>query len=399
MKRRFWITGHLILFTLFAVACGLCETGLGAAAFEVDGVLDYQYWQKDGSKGYHKSISFTLSTDDCQYRIRGKSDDAQEGSLYVETGCDGSDVYVYYARDLEASKRGGQSWVLSNDKRTGELMVGNSNEEQAPKNVLNDASGEVYAGRVPHFNGQLHEIMWLAYASSCYFRNLTNAFLIPIWAQADPVYFINGAKVKGDWTLLSPISKLPSKVVYYSAGTKEVRVGGRLSKVKEAPPYDQGFTNAVYEVGASTNTDIGRIPLTFSFITYAPIVGGRDASLLQKVAECSGRLTALRMGSRPDRFVPAIMPRTRVGDYRVAQLEGNALTMIYISTTNKWSTVDELKHGPGYEKHKTVLKYTQEKPRRPRIITVAIIAAILVAPAIWFLSFKMRKATGQSKSL
>lgn len=135
--------------------------------------------------------------------------------------------------------------------------------------------------------------LWLAYASSCYFKTQTNDLLKPIWTLDDSELKKQHFKVKANWSLNENMPFLPRNVRYYSDGKRRYRTGGIASTNLAPPPYDHGFTNFTYEELSSTNAAGIEVPTEFRFIRY----GFGGTRILKPIVVATGKI---------DRFAPGV---------------------------------------------------------------------------------------------
>ncbi len=132
--------------------------------------------------------------------------------------------------------------------------------------------------------------LWLMFASGCYFANLTNEFLTPVFDPATAVNYDKNLKAKAHWRLLNTNLCLPECVYYFNDGRFTLRTNPSSPAVTRTypAPYDRGFTNAIYAVTTTTNTEDGMFPVGFSFQEFVP-----GASRSRNDLRCRRRMDAI----------------------------------------------------------------------------------------------------------
>jgi len=229
-----------------------------ARAFEVSGVFENTI---TGTNGEPVLINgcFTVVAEDCKWRIRTKRFD--ESVDFFEAGStDGKQIYLLASHTnitLEAIAE------LKDPVKAAELDV---------------AFAQITPGEVPHFrSAEQICILWLAYASSCYFATRTNDQIEPVYWFGGEYFFNRGLTVPGNWQIEKASPHLPSRVVFFNDGFLRAMDRGRTPVITpNSGVYAKGFTNAVYQVTQFSEVNSFKLPSEFTLSTYRPKPSGTE---------------------------------------------------------------------------------------------------------------------------
>ena len=140
---------------------------------------------------------------------------------------------------------------------------------QATGRPTNTYVGLIEADELPDDNGSQINYLWLAYASACYLNHESGDALRPICCLDDRELRTEKFKMRSILTRADAEPRLPTWLAYLSDGLYRVNQGGERFSFKVPQPFDQGYTNAVYSVGALTNCGALELPLEFAFTRFA----------------------------------------------------------------------------------------------------------------------------------
>jgi len=191
-------------------------------------------------------------------------------------------------------------------------------------------SGKIYPGPMYETDGSLTEYLWLAYASKCYFERASH-YLEPIWLLNDEELRKEHFTLKADWALLPGEGGLPSKVSWFSDGFVRQNMNGKRSVWPEPLPFDKGYTNAFYEVLATTNYNGTVIPTEFKFTRFEP----RDGKLVPWLI-ISGRISVVRK-LQSTKFLPTFTGPASIRDFRYRTASPPVSEIDYRSENGSWS--------------------------------------------------------------
>ena len=212
------------------------QSSVPAQTFEVQGTLHYEAYQPDRTE-LAVTKEFKVQVKGCDWLIRS----SEPGSCsYVEEGFRQGNLYT--------------------------LTLWCSNTTGLSSNAY---VGLIEADELPDDNGSLIQYLWLAYASTGYLDHEKGVALRPICCLDDRALRAEKFKMRSILTRADAEPRLPTWLAYLSDGFYRTEgASGRLV-FKAPPPFDQGYTNAVYSVGALTNCGTLQLPLEFSFTRYA----------------------------------------------------------------------------------------------------------------------------------
>ncbi len=332
--RALWLC--LLLDSLPVVNTSLAQQK--PVEFEAEGVLDYIGY----SEGQTTAISvrrsrFKVSVRDCLWRIRVEIERAPFD--YVESGTDGINVYtlVSLMKHTEKVKREGQ---------------------RIPENV---GEAEIVPGNIPRETIHAPEIpfLWLAYASACYFEtNHTDRLCsLEITGKHNP-YSLRST-IPASWTVSKTHPGLPVRVVAMREGTipywDDPQYGPWVKAPALArfmPPYDQGCTNFIFQVGGHTNLGTIQIPTRADFQFFGQKSGGKSKDELSLGLAVTITLTNIRDTLNLDRLIPTVQGVTLCADYRFAFESSKVLGPIHYNFDEDWLSDQGLKERTEFKEQK-----------------------------------------------
>jgi hypothetical protein len=313
---------------------------------------------------------FSMSVSGCKWLVRLRRDhgtNAANAPDYLEGAFDQSAVYY-----------------LCNIKTAVERQRGQGSKLNAP----NIAYGQAYNGEV-FYHRMAPEItpIWLAYGSACYWNNrVTNLVEPGMLFDGTGVYYgpPRHPRLRAEWTLSNSEPRVPIKVVYFSEGFVQAPTGG---VVRLPPPYDRGFTNAVYQVDSFANLDNGlRMPASSSLKVFEIKQDGKTSGDLRLFVEYHMRLTNAARMTGQMAFQPAIPGVTLLQDARHGLLNYYA--------TNRWPTKIELKEGTYFAALRTAaIQHTASRGVLKSVrLALLVLFALPFTVLIWKL-FARKKQT------
>jgi hypothetical protein len=152
-----------------------------------------------------------------------------------------------------------------------------SNEQIGKGGVagMNSEQAEIQYFPVPNFGldrGMLS--VWFAYASQCYLDNAHPGYLSPLNGY-NPILLSMGYEQEAQLTRQPAPPGLPERAVIFDDG----RFTG-FSGVARPSPFNQGFTNTVFQTLAFTNLAGMDIPLHSTIFHFAPKLGGASTNAI-----------------------------------------------------------------------------------------------------------------------
>lgn len=326
---------------------------------------------------------FAVTTDNCKWSIRTERPQSNGSTLITEAGSDDpSRVFaVAYIRK--------------------------------PDGTLVTRAGIVRPGPIPHISEEpIVRILWLAFASSCYFSNRSSdQMLDPLFSPQSPRLLDLDYQMPGSWQISDQTPFLPNMVVYFSDGIMRQWAEQRDSWVKPPQmtampkPYDHGFTNHIYNVGKSVRIGAHVLPEQFTFNSYDRKSVGVDSNDLFLISEFIGIATNVHIIASPTTFLPNLPSAASVREERFVRSSPPVHTFFYPSR-GAWLSDSEVTNMPQFASQ--VVKQSQQiakiaarpatrpTPRTiPRAVLWGALTLITLVPLFvgWWLSQTKHKGT------
>lgn len=230
---------------------------------------------------------------------------------------------------------------------------------------VDDSVGVVELSEVPDFRPSAVSPVWLAFCSGNYLGQRTDGRIAPVWelprdSVKDPAY-----PILAKWQFTDSHKSVPKSVVFWNrgqvwdlggtplkglAGSKQATnnpsrsnelIGVNLKAVFHAAPnpFTSGYTNAIYEVLATTNVGSRVLPLHFILTRFGPRRSGPPPSELLTMWTIEGRVMTVSTAEERPRFDPDTSLRTIVTDQRIRK-KYPAITMDarYLAQNGMWLT-------------------------------------------------------------
>ncbi len=187
-------------------------------------------------------------------------------------------------------------------------------------------------------------------------------------------------QLRGQWTLSESRPAFATWVTYFDDGIVRTPNGA----AKRVPPYDKGFTNAIFQVDAFTNVNDVAVPLSASLHLLRPRRGGTSSNDLDVLVEYQITLTNAGRAEEITDFQPALPGITAIRDERYGVLN-------YFGT-NEWPTVEQLQNGEYFKTLRSINMPVgmSAEPLTRRALQVAL-AILLISPAVVFLGRNVLK--------
>ena len=317
----------------FSFLCGtfLLLSARAAVAYEYEatGTLDGVRFLFERKPESIAPVSFHVYVRDCKWLIRAR---AKGDSVESEIGFDGTHQYNYgvYLKALP----GEDSW-----------------------------SGGVRPEGVPFF-GPIPSIpiIWLALADSCYLEKGARSMVPPYSEDMPRMQLVIHAVRR------QSAPRLLEEMVFVDDGYD--RTGIELRKRR--PPYDKGFTRAVFSAGTFTNIGGCELPLAFSLRVFRPSRAGGSADDLDLMFQYEGHIKDVGSTCSIGAFAPQV-PTAAGGvirDFRFALPEALDPQPFTYGASN-WLSVDEVRQLPGFA------EYLRMQPLLKNNVAVALTPAVM----------------------
>ena len=216
---------------------------------------------------------------------------------------------------------------------------------------INVLSALIESEEIPNGDSSMISYLWLAFASSCHFAQITNNFLSPVWIMDDPNLRYEDFKMKAVWETNKNLPRLPIRVTYFNDGVFRVYnvVKKERSSFSAPKPYDQGYVNAIYEVLAKTNVSELAIPTSFVFTRYAvpraqtsfaanqSAQGDKTNLMVRSVIRVDN--AKARLGTTVTSFRPKFSATLTYMDRRFARSNLAVINVLNVITNGNWPEV------------------------------------------------------------
>jgi len=358
-KWRFsrWIGRSCLLLLLFLSLLVRAENKVQKnPSFEVQGVISAAM-RRNGRLLPQPSVSFQMRVGESRWALK---------LLYPKPSPNDYSELVYDGKDLR--------YITCFTSR-----VERARAMGKPIGV-NGCIGGVFRGEIPHlpfvhYAGPL----WLAFASSRYFRARTNHWLEPVISYGAPsgIYDHRSHYLQQSHWTTHPASGLPSRVMYLAAGYER---SPKMPEIKSPlpPPFQKGYTNAIYTVDRwMTNAGVC-VPKVASLrifsLYYDPQTGkpsGLKLFMIYKINTHSVRPVSEDLIPQ-EPFIPttAFILETRCGPVEFS----------YLTREGRWLTVEEARRTPEYF---AALGKQREKNIIFSVFLTLFLFIIFAPPLLW----------------
>ncbi|MFT4588286.1 MAG: hypothetical protein ACI9VS_002241 [Candidatus Binatia bacterium] len=273
----------------------------------------------------------------------------------------------------------------------------------------NQSVALVEPGPVPHILQQsVNSVLWLAFASETYIAG-AGEWLEPLFryeafgSDSQEIYNL-GLTMKCDVRRATADSGLIERIVYWS--DSKVR-GWRQAEgfwlgppevIAMNPPYDQGFTNAIYQVLDTTSVGDQLIPASFEYTAFVPPKGGSSADELLAHNHFTGNVTNAVSKLRVASFLPAINGVAMARENRFRKEAQPTFAFNYFFT-NRWLNDAEVRNLPEFTSQvalqtelvpqlavaEAVTKRNRQGRKWPVLVVFGIVTAAFVILILWSL--------------
>ncbi len=260
-------------------------------------------------------------------------------ALAVEFEVEGNAVYdLYSGHSLEVSRtnffvvsvRDGE-WRIVTGPLDSSNRLESAKDADCLRTVNTEFRGGTNSNRVwsnvaliqprdrPSLENPFLQTLWLTYCSSAYFQSVTNDKIEPIWPLDNPLLSDAGFTLSGKWFLNETPPHLPVELIYLNDG---IYRGYNYTKkepkeIKLPPPYNTGYTCAVFTATSITNLNGSSVPLGFYFKTSQTPLGGHTPDMPRDVM--FGEVKTIKAHSSVDVFRPAYQGEVSIHDYCIVE--------------------------------------------------------------------------------
>lgn len=307
---------------LVAVCCLLriSEMKLDALPFEAEGSVTFIQF-RDGGERSRSQVNFRILVDGCKYSLRMTQQPNKRTYDYQDVVYDGTNLY----------------YLISVASSVPALL------KKAPRNVtnLNAAATFIYQEPILH-NALAHQAgpLWLALASGWYLASLTNSIVEGVlsWDASGLVAPDTIRMQKAEWRCQRQFPNLPESVVFFDNG-------GIPHVWTNMPPYNNGFTSAVYTVSRFAEVESVAFPRESTLLVYFPKTGGRRETELTLLSRYEIRVDDIRL-VRDVRILPPELPgAATMIDARFYDKAGN----VPFRRVTNWPRTESTVSSPEYQ--------------------------------------------------
>jgi hypothetical protein len=273
------------------------------------------------------------------------------------------------------------TWCLAGGARGGSYSC------VYPRDDTNACMAWAGATNVPRFYDEPCSFIWLGLATTCY--QGTAPDLPP------PVALLHDREdqraFRASWERFDAPPHFPCRMVYRNAGyrlTPGSKHGDEVIRLD--PPYDQGYTQAVFQVLKTTNIGGCLFPLQYVWQRFSAGPIQRRQPTFKVVEQVEVRLEHVALRCDLKEFVPSLGRNAGVMDDRLIH-NTNIGRLNYPVYDGRWRSVAEL---PKLHKARQARK-TPRKPV-PGLLGLLIVLAIL-PPAVYGVARAVRRAGKRPK--
>ncbi len=310
-----------------------------AYEYEADGIFEGEQHLLLGDVKKWNPVSFKIYVRNGQWLIYIPH--PWGGAKYLEIGFDGKTMYHSGVLEKNAIPRTDLSALPG-------LWDGSVSFDSVP-----------FAGPEPHF-----PIIWLALASSRYLDDANDRLMPPYSTEVLRV------RLPASVMRMDNPPRLPQTITFFNDGFD--RREGVPKKIH--PPYDKGFTNAIYTVNTFTNIGGYSLPLTFNLKVFVHTYSGSGITLSD---EYNGTITNISAECPLTNFIPEVISEGRIRDTRFVSADAIRESPFYYKT-NRWLNTNEVEGLPGFSNY-TVMERLM-KNTSPVLVTHEKLSPITLTP-------------------
>jgi hypothetical protein len=286
----------------------------------VAGICEYKVPAGNGTF-YRERCRFVVSTAGCSWIISYEDVPNPNGQGLLTppaTGsCDGTNIYFV---ELQTEARAKAAW--------GERY-------ESVKPGLPAALATIYPGNYPPPEQHMLQKLWFAFASSCVLR--PPAGRAKPMSSVDLAVFYDNTNFSIGYYLTADTEHPGDRTITLTNDgciVERDRASGKVLRLRGAPPYDKGFTEAVGTWSHTTNVSGMSVPTEFQYTSFVPKYSPGQST--PDVREwMTYRCVVTNVQSATIEAVPAPLPagRVLVTDRRLMRQGWSQLSYL---ATNDW---------------------------------------------------------------
>jgi RNA polymerase sigma factor (sigma-70 family) len=293
--------------------------------YEADVTLEGESYPRLGGVAKWDPMNFKIYVRDGKWLMHFSH--PWSGSKYLEIGFDGKTMYRSGMLDENAIPKTDLSALPG-------LWGGSISFDSVP------SGGPERLSYIP--------LTWLALASS---HDLDEAkdHLFPPYSTD-----IVRARLPVSVIRMNGLPRLPQTIIFFDDGFDRSEGVPK----KRNPPYDEGFTNAIYTVNTFTNIGGYSLPLTFNLKVFYPAYSGSGIKL---GGEYNGTISNISAECSLTNFIPEVMGGGRITDTRFVSADAIRQEQFQYET-NHWLSTNEVEMLLGFSNYMVVDRLIKNTP-------------------------------------
>ncbi len=224
---------------------------------------------------------------------------------------------------------------------------------------VNQALGYIQPGNYPSYRPSgCAALLWFAYCSATFLDQQRDRAAPRLWPPEDPEE-AQATNLAAARLLREPEAPwLPTRAWFLHAGTRLTPLPSGMISAPLGPPFNDGYTNAVFEVQSFTNCQQRAYPASFTLTCYSPRGAG-----LQTGPRFRGEISSVTITPEPVNFIPRLPVTTLVEDKRLA-MSGTGPSRQYIAPPGPWLTTTNQALLTGYQRQMLAAMRARAEKRR-----------------------------------
>lgn len=312
----------------------------------------------------------------------------QSGSPGLNSFCYGNGEFLFSLVQGTPAEAGG----VSNDELEAKLREAGFEGVKVVNRPSFDSSACYMVRSAPLYRPDGVAPLWLALCSESYLRS-SRKDIQPVFDMG--TFDRSVYPVQGLVAYMDGAPGLPRRIDFRNEGKEmvpTVPLPGRDFLLQPYPaPYDQGFTNAVYEALESATRYGQVLPLRFKLTCWVPDKNSRRGMDFLELWHYDAAILAVESSDAPVSMVPDFqVSLTRVADGRMAKHLNGAEMPCYTATNGVW--LSEMQANV----HPAVVRFVKDHPpagRGSAIWALLVILVFIVFPSSAYLYFRKNTAS------
>lgn len=381
-----------IVYLLFAcvVYCRVCD---GAIHYSCKGRLVWTLYSEDGTPEPMKTWSFRVCVSNTIWSAETIAIEGLDigGKQFIYH--DGTNLYQLHLYGDQKESNTKYNVIRA------QLRAKSGMTNLVATNKVFDSSAVFSPEKVPLYDSRGIAPLWLALCSTEYLNSESRKRIQPVFEMGST----RSARypIEGFIGYLDAKKQLPKMIVFWNEGynydTDRPPSQGNLVLRRETPPYNKGYTNAIYHVLETTNSGPLILPQHFTLTRFMPKKGASKSSEIIKGWKYEAFVEQVEAISGTPRLEPSSpITRTYVIDQRIKTQFPTIPDARYVATNGQWLPQGSLPNIPAIKRQVQVAAtYNTNASRAILIVLVAFLG--FPALAIWHKSRSRDNANKKTK--